>query len=90
MNESKLISYANKTPKVLSLLYDLDLMPEQVQDGRGRGRMLGVIAHCVAIRGNALLDAAKIVNDARGTSETDLRTIAANIKYQADKLKELL
>jgi hypothetical protein len=30
--EQELINYLNETPRLLSLLYDIDLMPEQTMD----------------------------------------------------------
>lgn len=39
-----LLSYANKTPELLSLLYDMDLLPEQLKQGtRDYSRMLMLI-----------------------------------------------
>ena len=40
-SHDSLIRYINDTPELLSLLYDLDLMPEQVAEkSRDYGRML--------------------------------------------------
>lgn len=54
-----LIGYANENATVLSLLYDLDLMPEQTHDKPEQYAMtLNVIAHCRKIRADALRHAA--------------------------------
>lgn len=40
------VAYANENPTILSLLYDMDLLPEQLQEGSYRwGQMINVIAH---------------------------------------------
>ena len=40
------VRYANGNPTILSLLYDMDLLPEQVQPGSYRwAQMLNIIIH---------------------------------------------
>jgi len=49
MNEqyNQLIAYLNNTPQVLSLLYDLDLLPEQLAEGsKDWNRMITLLYHC--------------------------------------------
>lgn len=54
-----LLEYANATPKVLSLLYDLDLMPEQtMKTPSAYNQTLNVVLHCRAIQADALRHAA--------------------------------
>lgn len=43
---AEFVKYANNSPTLLSLLYDLDLMPEQVKEGGSdHAKMLCIIAH---------------------------------------------
>lgn len=58
MDQKQLLQFANETPKVLSLLYDLDLMPEQTVDKPAYAMTMNVIAHCVALRAETLRHAA--------------------------------
>jgi len=49
MNEqyNELITYLNNTPQVLSLLYDLDLLPEQLAKGsKDWHRMVKLLYYC--------------------------------------------
>lgn len=40
------VAYANGNPIILSYLYDMDLMPEQLSEGSYRwGQMIGTISH---------------------------------------------
>lgn len=40
MTYDEIISFINATPELTSLLYDLDLMPEQVKDENGSKRAM--------------------------------------------------
>lgn len=51
--EADLLKWANDQPIVLSLLYDLDLMPEQIDDSDvgKRAHMLNIIGHFKSFAG---------------------------------------
>lgn len=42
-HEKKILGYLNKKPALLSLLYDLDLLPEQLQRGTRKWRMMIIL-----------------------------------------------
>lgn len=44
MNEAEK-SYLNSTPELLSLLYDLDLMPEQLREGTVNWTRMIILIH---------------------------------------------
>ena len=41
----KSCSYANETPELISLLYDLDLMPEQIISNGAKSRLILIVEH---------------------------------------------
>lgn len=46
MSESELLVFINATPELASLLYDLDLMPEQLFEGcMAWNRMVNIAEH---------------------------------------------
>lgn len=54
--ESDVLEYINGTPALLSLLYDLDLLPEQVTEGRDKFAMLSTATHFKSAIDAALAD----------------------------------
>lgn len=87
-----LIGYANENATVLSLLYDLDLMPEQTHDKPEQYAMtLNVIAHCRKIRADALRHAAGVCKvHAAGWGTVDPAVGATRMSQELEAEAKLL
>lgn len=87
MSRAQLYTYVNDQPILLSLLYNLNLLPEQVKDGsKEEYQMEQIVAHFVAHRNSNAADAAiaPLVEELRAAAHTEEGTVypderAANI-----------
>lgn len=70
--------YANDTPELLSMLYDIDLMPEQATPGATRHRFMVIVAHWRhAFSEHSKSDIEKYLQEAARAEEALLRAYMA-------------
>jgi hypothetical protein len=91
----ELLRFANETPAVLSLLYDLDLLPEQTAKmPHPYAQTMTVISHCMKLQADALRSAAQLCESAfndpgwSGHYKNAAKTCANTILAEADKLTQ--
>lgn len=86
----KACGYVNMDhPAIVSLLYDLDLMPEQIQSDNERAQMVLIVAHIVAVESERDEYKAQAIGG-EGTTHWYWRDEAELLKGEVKALREAL